>query len=66
MTTVLREHKLKALLKSMIEQMHYQATVTPVFAKLIGAETHHPIEDINASFDAMHGQLDEAIHETEE
>ena len=61
MATVIDKHKLKALMKSMIEQMHYQAVCTHVIANKIGAETHHPITAINAGFDAMHEQLDEAI-----
>ena len=64
MPTVIHKHKLKALLKSMIEQMHYEAVATHVIANKIGAETHNPIEDINASFDAMHEQLDEAMPDT--
>ena len=66
MATVIDKHKLKALMKSMIEQMHYQAAITDVIANKIGAETHYLIEAINADFDAMHEQLDEAIRDEPE
>ena len=66
MATVLDKHKLKDLLKSLIEQAHYQAVVAHVIAKKIKAETHHPIEDINSAFDEMHEILEEAIYDENE
>ena len=66
MATVTDKHKLKDLLKSLIEQAHYQAVVSHVIAKKINTETHHPIEVINAAFDEMHEMLEEAIYDEDE
>ena len=66
MATVLDKHKLKDLLKSLIEEAHYQAVVAHVIAKKIKAETHRPIEDINAAFDEMHEMLEEVIDDEDE
>ena len=62
-TKTIDEHKLKPLLKAMIEQLHYQAVGIHVLAKRVGEETHHPIEDLNAAFDGLHEMLDAAIRE---
>ena len=62
-TVIVDEPKLKALLKSLIEDVHYQAVATHVIANKIKAETHNPIEDINAGFGRLHEMLDEAIYE---
>lgn len=63
---IVDEHKLKALLKSLIEEVHYQAVATHVIANKIEVETHHPIENINAGFDRLHEMLDEAIYDDED
>lgn len=65
-TVIVDEHKLKALLKSLIEDVHYQAVATHVIANKIKAETHNPIEDINAGFGRLHEMLDEAIYDGED
>ena len=65
-TRMIDEHKLKALLKAMIEQLHYQAVGIHVLAKRVGEETHHPIEDLNAAFDKLHEMLDAAIRDVGE
>ena len=63
---IVDEQKLKALLKSLIEEVHYQAVGTHVIANEIKVETHRPIEDINAGFDRLHEMLDEAIGNEED
>ena len=63
---IVDEHELKALLKSLIEEAHYQAVATHVIANEIKVETHHPIEDINVGFARLHETLDEAIYDEED
>jgi len=63
MKTVVDKHRLKRLLKALIEDAHYNAVVGFVLANKAGESQHRSIDDLNGSYDRLHEMLDEAIHD---
>ncbi len=60
---MIEEHKLKAFLKALKEQSHWNAVVARGAAEAAGLDMAGPIGTINDSYAKMSDLLDEAIYD---
>lgn len=66
MKAVVDAHRLKRLMKAMIEDARYNAVVAFVLTNKVGESQHRSIDVLNASYDQLHKLLEETIYDEPE